>query len=83
MPDDDNLLSDALGQIVALGDEPAPRAIQLGEAVKQTITRHPARPRPTTDDIPSEVVRALLDARNAIDAALAHLQRSYTTRTGQ
>lgn len=68
-------IDSVLASIVTIGDAPAPRTIELGEAVAQSIKSHPANPpiERADDSQLSNVVAALFDARNAIDAALAHL----------
>jgi hypothetical protein len=70
-------IENIMAQVVPLGDNPTPQEIDLGQAVKESINNHPARIKPAPPDHirNTEVVRALLDARNAIDAALAIMER--------
>jgi hypothetical protein len=71
-------IEQALSQIVPIGT--TPQQIELGEAVKRHVSnKPPIRPAATNGNNASQLanvdlVRALFDARNAIDAALAQLK---------
>lgn len=64
-------IENALAQVVSLGDAPSEREIELGQAVQRHVSN---RPRPINQSVAEEVVRALIDARNAIEAALAYME---------
>ena len=66
-------IEDIMSQVVSIGNVPTQREIELGEAVKRHVANRP-KLEPITEDQRAQLVRALLDARNAIDAALAYFR---------